>query len=543
MKPTILTFGLIRSEIDKYKKENNSGKDSSAFLEYVIEKLLELNRDEVLESIIDGSHDRGIDAIYIDEDSEERPVVYLFQSKYYQSEEKFDRSLEGDALHKMQHAIDSLILKAPQTIHDANDFLLSKLKDIRGLSNPRFQIIFCSNSAEPNSDVKKQFESYIKEVSNGQDYFRVDYVTLQKLNELITPVTTKTINASLKLSGQYIDWSLGEARVVIGRISGREIAELCKREGRELFDRNVRGYFGRKSNAVNKEIYKTAVDSLEGSKFFFLNNGITMVCNGINYLAVKENPEIEVSNLQIVNGGQTTNAIYEAYISGALDDSVYVLVKIVATENRQLVERIAESTNTQTLVRTRDLRSNDQIQKTIERMLLNKGYFYETRPNKYKESPLARGKRIDMEVAAQAYYAFWNKKPADAKNKKKLLFGSLYEEVFKGDDIEIADNVLLAHLTLEWVRKLHPNFREKYTFIKYAEYHSIALLANFGIKSVSDLENKNSEKLYKLILRATAKIVAEENKKMSDQYSHRMLFIDPSTYGRISEAVFQLQGN
>lgn len=541
MEPTILTFRLIKSEVDKYRDENKIGSDSRAFLEYVIDKTLELNRDDITESIIDGPHDRGIDAIFIDEDGEDRPVVYLFQSKYYQVEEKFDKSLDGEALNKMQHAIDNLILKSPQAIHDANEFLLSKLRDIKALSNPRFQIIFCSNSMDPNSTAKKQFESYIKEISQGQDFFGIDYVTLQKLNELITPVTSRQINAKLKLSGQYFDWSLGEARVVVGRIAGTEIAELCRKEGKDLFDRNVRGYFGRKTNIVNKEIFKTATDPIGGSRFFFLNNGITMVCNNISYLPKRENPEIEVTNLQIVNGGQTTNSIYEASQSGLLDDSVYVLIKIVATENKNLVEKIAESTNTQTNVKARDLRSNDQIQKLIEKMLLNEGYYYETRKNKYKDSPVAKGKRIDMEVATQAYYAFSLKEPANAKNKKKQLFGSLYEEIFKVDDKKISDDILLSYLTLEWLRKLHSNYKDKYTFVKYAEFHSIALLSIFGLKDLSDLDKKETLKLYELILKATAEVVKEENIKLKDQYSHRMLFIDTATFGRISEAVVDIQ--
>ena len=543
METSILTFRLIKSEVEKYKLENNIENDSRAFLEFAIEKVLDINRDEILESVIDGSNDRGIDAIYVDEDSEERPVVYLFQSKYYQSEERFGRSFEGDALNKMQHAIDNLILKTPESIHDANEFLLSKLKDIKALSNPRFQIIFCSNSSEADSRVKKQFDEYIKGISQGLDFFRFDFLTLAKLSELVTPVTSKKINETLKLSGQYFDWSLGEARVIVGRISGKEIAELCKKEGKELFERNVRGYFGRKKNIVNKGIYKTATDPIEGSRFFFLNNGITIVCNSVSYLAVRENPEIEITNLQIVNGGQTTNSIYEAYQAGVLDESVYVLLKIVATEKKELVEKIAESTNTQTNVNARDLRSNDQIQKTIERMLFNEGYYYETRKGKFREQPSAKGKRIDMEVATQAFYAFNFKKPADAKNKKRQLFGTLYEEIFSDEDKKIAENILTSYLTLDWVRKLHPKYRDKYTFVKYAEFHSLALLSLLEIKTAADLEKEETQNLYELILKATAEIVDEEIKKLGDRYSHRMLFIDPATYGRISEAIVDIRNN
>jgi len=535
MTPTILTSGLVKSEAEKFQKENAVSTVQRAFLEYVLEKRLDLDREEVLEAIIDGSHDRGIDAIHIDEESENRPVVYLFQSKYYENEEKFDRALEGNALSKMQHAIESLILKKERQIHEGNIYLLSKLKDIRALSNPRFQIIFCSNSFSPMESAKKEFDEFIKSHSQGHDFFRAEYISLKELGILITPATTRQINTKLKLTGRYFDWSLGEARVVVGRISGRELAELRKREGMELFDRNVRGYLTRQ-NTVNKDIFATATDREAAGRFFFLNNGVTIVCSNLHYLPIEESPELEISNLQVVNGGQTTNSIFEALEAGQLAASVYVLVRIVATENTGFIEKITESTNKQTNVRSRDLRSNDITQKTIARLLLNKGFYYETRKNKYKDSPAARTKRIDMEVAAQACYAFTHKKPADAKNKKRELFGSLYEDVFQGDDMQLAENILVSFKCLEWVRKQHARYKGKYSFVKYAELHSIALLAENGANTVSTLSDKLIP-TYEKILRATDVIVKEENDKLKEEYSHRMLFIDPATFGRIKEAL------
>jgi hypothetical protein len=534
MKPSILHFRLIQSEIEKYKKENGIDDASRAFLEFCIEKKLELDRDEIVDSIIDGSNDRGIDAIYINDDTESRPVVYLFQSKYYRSEDKFDRTLEGAALEKMQSAIENLILKSTKEVHAGNEFLMSKLRDIKSLSNPRFQIIFCSNSMPPNSQAKSRFDDFIKEKSQAQDFFRVEYMNLSELCELITPVTSRTINAKLKLTGTYFDWSHGEARVIAGRLSGKTLAELRKEYGSELFDRNVRGYLSKK-NPVNKEIYSSATDPTDASRFFFLNNGITIVCNNVSYLPVEESPEIEITNLQIVNGGQTTNSIFEALQDNKLADSLYVLARIVATQNSDLIEKITESTNTQTNVRARDLHSNDLVQKTVERLLRNQGYYYETRKNKYKASPLARGKRIDMEAAAQAYYAFNRKKPADAKNKKRDLFGPLYDEIFNESDMQLADGLLLSYKTLEWVRRLHPNYREKYNFVKYAELHSIALLSFGGIKTLVELDKVPAKNLYESILAAMAEIVRDDSKRLGEQYSHRILFINPETLGRIRE--------
>lgn len=539
MKPNILSFRLIKSEVDKFKTEHSFENESKAFLAFAIEKHLGIDIDEINESIIDGSHDKGIDAIYIDDETEDRPVVYLFQSKYYQNEEKFDRAFEGNAVDKMRQAIENLILKSPKNLPEANAFLLGKLKDIKSLSNPRFQIVFCANSAAPADIARNEFDQFVKDNSQGQGFFKVEYLTLEKLLALVTPATARSVNAKLKLSGTYFEWSLGQVRVIVGRVSGRELAELCKREGKDLFDINVRGYLSKK-NSVNKEIYRSATNPIEGSNFFILNNGVTIVCKSVSYLPIADSPEIEISSLQIVNGGQTTNSIFEALQANALVDSLYVLIKIIATESKDLIEKIAESTNAQTNVRTRDLRSNDQIQKAIERLLLNQGFYYESRKNKFRESPAAKGKRIDMEVAAQAYYSFICQKPADAKNKKRQLFGPLYDEIFSDEEKKLADNILLSYKTLEWTRKQHSALKKQFSFVKYAELHSIAMLRNEGITSLADLDKKEAKTKYLTLLKATAELVGEESEKLGDSYSHRQLFIDSSTLGRIKELMVKL---
>lgn len=536
MKATILDYRLVKSKIDEYKKEYDFSNNTQALMGLSVSLLLNLPEDEIKDGIIDGSGDKGLDGVYIVSD-DDRSTVYLFQSKCYEAEEKFDRALEESALVKMQNAIGNYILKSPREIHGANRFLLDKLKDIKGLSNPKFCIVFCSNSNPPSNDAINEFDQFIKEKQGKNDYFKVEYLNLAELAARLAPEVTRNIETEIRLSGKYFDWSIGNARVVVGRMSGRRLAELRKNEGGELFDKNVRGYLTTK-NEVNQQIFKTAISPTEAHNFFFLNNGVTIVCTDIDYLPVDESPEIKIKNLQIVNGGQTTNALYEAYQGNQLSDSVYILVRIVQTEDKNLLQEIPATTNNQTIVRARDLRSNDLIQRTIEEILLTKGFYYEARKDKYRNSPVAKGKRIDMEDAAQAYYAYIFNKPADAKNKKRDIFGSLYYEIF--NDSTNPDDILIAFKTLEYIKKCSPEYRDKYSFVKYAEYHSIALLRELGVRALSDLTNHSIKEKYEKILKATDEVVKEEIEEQGDNYSHRALFIAPTTIGRVRESYYDL---
>jgi hypothetical protein len=526
---SLLDFKLIKNHTNKIIEE--AGYSASiAFIALVLQSRLGLDEYEVEDAIIDGSNDCGIDAIFIDESDDERAKVYLVQSKYYQSDDKYYRSFEAGALGKIQQAIADLILHKPKSESYMNQKLQDRINDINMLPNPSFHIIFMSNSYPPTEKAKDKFEEFLEKVNHGQDFFTVEYLHLADISTLLAPQKNRVINAKLKLTGSYMTADTGVARTVIGRISGIELAKLRQENNLELFDRNVRGYLSR-SNEVNKKIIQTATGD-DAYRFFFLNNGLTLVCSKYKYLPADESPEIEVSDLQIVNGGQTTNALYEAYAKSLLKDQVSVLIRIIETTDDELLEKITESTNTQTLVNARDLRSNDTIQKKIESHLRPMGYYYEARTNRFKDDKaITKDKRVDAVKAAQAYYAYSEQKPADAKNKPRLLFGTLYSEIFN-DSLDI-DTFLNSYLIYKHVNSFTKKIKTKYSFASYAEFHTLAVLKKLGIIDLKNINRVNN--LIERVLDATAEVVQNEINVKKESYSHRAFFVETTTLGRIEE--------
>lgn len=245
-------------------------------------------------------------------------------------------------------------------------------------------------------------------------------------------------------------------------------------------------------------------------------------------------PNIKMYGLQIVNGGQTTNTIYEAYKKEVLKQDVSVLVKIIQTEDRDILQKITEATNSQTLVRSRDLHSNDPIQKNIEDALEARGYYYEARKNKYQGVKLPR-QRIDAERAAQTYYAFFKQEPASAKTGKAKLFSDNYGYIFNPDEFNVED-FLFSYLLFAKIISVRSQFEEEYTFIRDAELTSLALMRGL-VEDRNRILNDASllEKIYEKVLKATQIIVNEEVKRQKDKFEKRRLFIDPQTLGRIRE--------
>jgi len=531
---SILDFKLVKKYVDTYVKEYG-GKESSAFLAIVLQNYLKLDQDEIEEAIIDAGYDCGIDAIYIDENDDNGiPRVYLFQSKYYLSAEKYNRSFEGGAIDKMINAIESLILYPDSNRSYTNSKLSDKLNDIKNLGHHSIEIVFCSNSAHPDIRAKDKLNDYLDRKDRGQNYFSATYIGLFEIAKALAPKKRAILSGSIRLSGKYLNWDSGLARTIVGRVSGKTLADLRDNYGDELFDKNVRGYLSQ-TNAVNRKIKDTASGN-NSHDFFYLNNGVTLVCKKFKYVPEDESPNVELEDFQIVNGGQTTNAIYEAYLNGTLSDKVNVLIKIIESSDSSLLDRITEATNNQTLVNERDLKSNEDIQKTLEAYLLKLGYYYESRKDKFKDVA-SKEKRIDAVKAAQAYFAFHNQRPADAKNKKRQLFGTLYNEIFN-QNLD-PETLLKSFLLYQEILKLNKTNRDKYSFINYADYHILAVLNDESIKFNNF---KDIKKPYAKIVKATNTVVQKEMEEKKDTYSHRALFIDPATLGKIEE-VLETQKN
>ncbi len=138
----------------------------------------------------------------------------------------------------------------------------------------------------------------------------------------------------------------------------------------KLIDKNVRNFLGGKIK-VNSEMAKTIAETPE--LFFSYNNGISSTAANIEIS--EENGRKYISSLRnwhIVNGGQTTSTIYNAYRSKAISPNLskaFVAVKISEVPEQgmpQLVGNIAKFANSQTKIKDSDLSANAQYMLDLE---------------------------------------------------------------------------------------------------------------------------------------------------------------------------------
>jgi len=110
---------------------------------------------------------------------------------------------------------------------------------------------------------------------------------------------------------------------------------------------------------------------------------------------------------------------------------VLVLGRIYETRTRDITSEIAEATNSQTPINTRDLHSNDDIQKKLEESFLDQGLFYERKLRQHTGQ--SKKKRIDALAAGQTYLAYAGGLPEVAKKDRGRVFRDLYQNVFNED--------------------------------------------------------------------------------------------------------------
>lgn len=157
-------------------------------------------------------------------------------------------------------------------------------------------------------------------------------------------------------------------------IPGDVLYKLYKEYGARLLERNVRSYLQARGK-VNKGIHQTIRDCPE--RFLAYNNGLSVTADSVQYAETSDKPGSEwrirkITNLQIVNGGQTTASIYHAYKKEpekVARLSVPVKLSIVQAHLLdEIVPLISRYSNSQNKVSDADFYANDTFHVAVQKL-------------------------------------------------------------------------------------------------------------------------------------------------------------------------------
>lgn len=155
----------------------------------------------------------------------------------------------------------------------------------------------------------------------------------------------------------------------IAIIPGNCVSKLYERYGARLLEQNVRSFL-QFTGKINKGIRDTIRN--EAEMFLAFNNGIAATADHIE-LDETNRFITKISNLQIVNGGQTTASIYNSAKKDKADISkIFVQVKFTVIENpeqySEIVSRISKYANTQNKVNDADFSANNPALVAFEKL-------------------------------------------------------------------------------------------------------------------------------------------------------------------------------
>lgn len=401
---------------------------SLSFVYLCVNTLLDLTPEDTFDCLTEGGGDFGVDAMHINEEIDGEFAVTLFQGKYKNSLDgasNFEENGIKTLINAIRHIFD------PQSeLGTINDRLRVKVESVRSLIRdgviPNIRAIACNNGLKWNQAAQESIDR--ENFGNQVAWEHVNHDVLVNLLQRIKPV-----DDTLRLTGKAIVEDMNFSRVCIGRIPVTEVATLMKTHGDRLLQRNIRRYLGLHGNRVNEGIQSTLF-SPNAENFYFFNNGLTLVCSDFTYNALQSSDfQIKVENLQIVNGGQTSMTILKTIeemekTGNQLPKDISVLVRIykLPKDNEDIVLQITHATNSQNPVDLKDLRSNDQKQRTLEASINTLGYTYRRKRLDTNTKPM----EITSGVAAEAILAVWRKAPHQAKFLTREHFGKLYDTIF-----------------------------------------------------------------------------------------------------------------
>lgn len=454
---TMLDWGNVEAATNRVRTNLALKDNREAFSLLVVTQILRLDFDEARGAITDGPMDRGIDAVYLDDRFGQR-VIHIFQFKHHGSYAGGQKNFPSTEIDKILSFVRDCLGQAEGFLETCNPILRQKALDIWDfiqVGSAHVRVHLCSNGERL---VRSEFDRF-QIALNRFKFFSVFEHDLDDLSDRIASRIQTDREVSLRMvEEQLFERTDGNVRAVIGTVRADEFIQAFTdptdslQLDPALFEENVRVYLG-EQNDINRRIYDTAISD-EAGLFWYYNNGITIVCDSFAYQPGFRNPHMTLKSPQVVNGGQTSHALFEASkVDFDALRRVRLLVRIIETKDKSLYAKVAEATNSQTPIRSRDLRSNDPVLIRLEASLEALGWRFDRKRDQHADHPEAE--RIDALKLGQIWLSYVRGEPDKAKTSSDRIFGEYFTLIFDPSEMS-ADRVISVwklYLALEERRR------------------------------------------------------------------------------------------
>lgn len=418
-------YDKITEEIQQEYYQSNFPNDGQRFVAWYVRNIHGQDSPQTKLCITDGADDKQIDAIVIDDEAQS---VYVVQGKFIGS-----GSVDSGPLREVLSSWVQLKDLA-KLQENANLKLRQRLTDLSLALEDGYDIHFeLITTAELTDSARNDLAVFQMEIAESDEFpatlTLVDNEELSRRYELAILKENPFIKHDLVLeSGKFMSMELAGTSVVLAALPLKDCLSIPGIKDGALFQKNVRQSLGL-SNSVNKQI-KNTIYGDKHRDFFFFHNGITAICNQMRL----EGNTLHLKGLSVVNGCQSLTTILSCSEKVKKLDDTFVMFRFYEIPQHDRADRISISTNSQSTVKPRDLRSNDKrvlaLKKAYEQRFPD-GQFLSKRGEQIQAGKNPdRG--IDLGSLGKCLMAWHSQRPNISYSETKI-FDKYFEQLFKRD--------------------------------------------------------------------------------------------------------------
>ncbi len=423
--PESMMFAKIKDEIQQDYYHQNFANDGQRFVAWYLRNIHLRDMNEAKADVTDGADDKQIDAIFVDDDNS---TIYIIQGKFVGTD-----AIDAVPLREVLSSWIQLkdIVRLQET---ANNKLKQRLTEVGlALDNDydiAFELITTGTLTPAARDDLATFQAQLAKADDlPASIHVVDEEELKRRYELALDRENPLLTHTLQLQpGKYLSMGLDGTRVVLVALPLKECLTFPGIKDGTLFQKNVRQSLGL-NNAVNKGIKHTIYNVSQD--FFFSHNGITAICN---QMELSDSGLLRVKGVSVVNGCQSLNTILSCGEKVKTLDNAFVMFRFYEIPQRDRADRISISTNSQSPVKPRDLRSNDKRVLALKKLYVQKypqGYLITKRGEK---AAADKDKNLVVDLADLGKFLIsWHSQRPNIAYSETRLFDKYFEQLFKRD--------------------------------------------------------------------------------------------------------------
>lgn len=463
-------YSKIRDDILHDYYQQNFPNDGQRFIAWYLRNVHRRDENETKMDITDGADDKQIDAIVVDDTNN---TIFIVQGKFVGSE-KVDAEPLREVLSSWIQLKDLVRLQ-----ETANSKLKKRLSELSIALEDEYDINFeLLTTGSLTSSAMNDLATFQKQLAEADDFpasfYLVDNEELKKRYEMAIDAEHPALNFSLRLQeGKYLQQKIADTQTVIAAIPLRDCLLFPGISDGTLFKKNVRQSLGL-NNRVNKGIRDTIFKN--SREFFFYHNGITALCNRMELDSATR--VLFLNGLSVVNGCQSLTTILSCSEKAKQLEESYVMFRFYEITTRDRADRISITTNLQSSVKPRDLRSNDKrvigLKRSFEH-IYPIGYMTTKRG---EEAPASKDKKcvIDLSELGKYMVSWHSQRPNIAYSETKIFdkyFDQLFKRDYRPENVQ-ALNFIMQSIWKRWVRDNPLALNESLLAMRaYAPYHHL----------------------------------------------------------------------